>query len=624
MTENRNIAILPDFIANQIAAGEVVQRPESVIKELVENSLDSGADSIGVFVRGAGKQIIHIVDNGSGMSRANLALSCKRHATSKIFTSDDLEEINTFGFRGEALASISAIANVEIRTRTKDEETGWKLLAEPMKEEVIEPVNTDFGTQVFVRNLFYNVPARRKFLKTDLTEFRYISDTMIKFALAKPEIRFTFYDEDTLIFDVHPSSLQERIGNILGANTGNGLIQIESVNDLIKISGYVGQPHLAKQSRTGQYLFLNGRSIISKSLSHSVFSAFEHLLEKSINPLFIINIRLNAKNFDVNVHPQKHEVKFEDERYIYSLINKTVTRALQNSNLAPEIKFTDSLSQSPFERVSYSPNSKESDLLLVNKMTGEIIESKQREQYQSQRPGNYSFGFDSQRTQSYPAYHHSEPKMPGESAYDFIFKNADSGEQRTVEAPPSITIWQLHKKYIFTQTDKGLMIIDQHAAHERILYERAIKAMNREFSYSQDLLFPVSIQLTASEISAIKEIESELLNLGYQVIISQPDEIQLKAVPLDVVNGNEVNSFTEIIDEYINSQSIKTTDRRDRLAASYSCKSAIKTGQQLSLEEMKRLTHDLFLCQIPYACPHGRPVILEFSLQEFDKRFGRI
>ncbi|MCL5991841.1 MAG: DNA mismatch repair endonuclease MutL, partial [Bacteroidetes bacterium] len=242
------IKILPDFIANQIAAGEVVQRPESVVKELVENSLDAGADSIAVIVKGAGKQLIHVFDNGQGMTKDDLALSCKRHATSKIFSQDDLENIRTFGFRGEALASISSIANVEIRTRTENEQTGWKLIAEPMKDDIIEPCNTDKGTQVFVLVLISTVPARRKFLKTDLTEFRYISDTMLKFALLNHQVRFTFYDDEVLIFDIHPDTIEKRIADILGEKTAGSLMPVFIENEGIEISGFVGQPHLAKQS----------------------------------------------------------------------------------------------------------------------------------------------------------------------------------------------------------------------------------------------------------------------------------------------------------------------------------------------------------------------------------------
>ena len=619
---NREITILPDFIANQIAAGEVVQRPESVVKELVENSFDAGADSIAVLVKGAGKNLIHIVDNGSGMSRSDLSLACKRHATSKILTQEDLEEIQTFGFRGEALASISAVANVEIRTRRKEDELGWKLTAEPMKEDLIEQISMDPGTQVFVRNLFYNVPARRKFLKSDLTEFRYISDTMIKFALSKPDKRLTFYDNDALIFDVKPSSLPERIGNILGENTAGGLIEVnyESSSSSAFISGYVGQPHLAKQSRTGQYLFLNGRSIISKSLSHAVFSAFEHLLEKSANPLFIINISIDPKKFDVNVHPQKHEVKFEDERHIYSLIHKAVSEGLQRNNLAPSVAFLNSESQSPFEKLSYTTMPSQPDIMLVNKLTGEIVD-----RGQSYSHSNYSNRANYETQHGMQFSRHEDRIDPNfQSAYESVFTEKPSiPPAAAFSGTHSAKLWQLHKKYIFMQTDNGFTMIDQHAAHERILYEKAIKAMNREFSYSQELLFPIKIEMNPSEISTVKELESELADLGYSLSI-QESEVMLTSVPLDVSKGNESESFREIVDEYINSQTIKHTNKRDSLAASFACKSAIKTGQLLSYEEMKKLIEDLYICRTPYACPHGRPVILEFSLQEFDKRFSRI
>ena len=321
---NNRIHILPEYIANQIAAGEVVQRPESVVKELVENSMDAGAEQISVVVRGSGKQLIHINDNGSGMTRDDLALSTKRHATSKIQTVQDLEHIMTLGFRGEALASIGAVAHLEIRTRMQEDEIGWKLTAEPLKDDTIEPFKSEKGTQIFVRNLFFNVPARKKFLRSDLTEFRHISETMLKFALARPDIRFTFYDADSLIFDVKPSSLEQRIVALMGERSASQLIPVEFAAPLVKVSGFVGQPSMAKQSRSGQYFFLNGRAITNRALTHAVFFPFEHLLDKNSHPFFVLNIEIDAEKVDVNVHPQKHEVKFDDERMVYNTIQQAV------------------------------------------------------------------------------------------------------------------------------------------------------------------------------------------------------------------------------------------------------------------------------------------------------------
>ncbi|MCX7735268.1 MAG: DNA mismatch repair endonuclease MutL [Candidatus Kapabacteria bacterium] len=620
----QKIKILPDVVANQIAAGEVVQRPESVIKELIENSLDAGSDSIFVVVKGAGKQLIHIVDNGFGMSKEDLLLSVRRHATSKIYSSDDLERIITYGFRGEALASIAAVSQLEIRTRQKEDEMGWKLLSEPSKELIIEPCITEIGTQIFVKNLFYNVPARRKFLKSNLTEFRYISDTMIKFALSKPEIRFTFYDEDTLIFDLKPSDLINRIKDLWGENTSSSLLPVYLENEYIKINGFIGKPHLVKQSKSGQYIFLNGRSIINKSISHAIFSAYEHLLEKSGNPFYIIFIELNPESFDVNVHPQKNEVKFEDERMIYGFMNKAVSKTLQENNLAPEYHFINQQVSQPFGKIDNNQVSPDKDYLIVNKLTGEIIEKTQTNSLNSTFPQSHY----------YPRQQFNHREQAFTSAFDKIFGNSPNEDKSNIDIfktetgesseSSNISYWQLHNKYILTQTANGLTIIDQHAAHERILYEKALKAMNREFSYSQQLLFPVTVKVTPTEMKLIEELKTELNSLGFVFDFLSVDKIEITSVPLDTINGEEINSFREIIETYDEYQKVRHTNKRDNLAASYSCKSAIKTGQKLSVEEMKNLITELQKCEVPYACPHGRPIIIEFTLDFLDRKFGRI
>ncbi|MBK9247506.1 MAG: DNA mismatch repair endonuclease MutL [Ignavibacteria bacterium] len=627
---NKTIHILPEFIANQIAAGEVVQRPESVVKELVENSLDAGATQISVIVRGAGKQLIHIVDNGSGMSREDLSLATKRHATSKIMTVQDLERIMTLGFRGEALASIGAIAHLEIRTRQETDEFGWKLTAEPLKEDSIEPFKTETGTQIFVRNLFYNVPARKKFLRSDLTEFRHISETMLKFALSRPNVRFTFFDADALVFDVKPSDLEHRIIALMGEKSASQLIKVDFSAPLVKITGYIGQPSMAKQSRTGQYFYLNGRSISSRSLSHAVFFPFEHLLDKNSHPFFVINIEIDHEKVDVNVHPQKHEVKFDDERMVYNALSQGVSEALQRSNLTREVHFREQVAQSPFEKMQLSPSSTPNDVLLVNRLTGEIINSiSTPKQYSLQSTPSL---FSGQKTSDYSqnllqkTLHTFTPTH--QSAFEALFGNenpvaSEAKEQNSdLESQPEITVWQLHNKYIFVQTDKGVMIIDQHNAHERILYERALKAMNKQFTYGQHLLFPVKIELSTSEQSLIKEIEDDLMLLGFDFTI-EGMIIEIRGVPLDVHSGEEESALKEILVQFEEYQQIRHSDKRDNLAASFGCKAAIKSGHKLSAIEMRRLVEDLFATSTPYVCPHGRPVVVDFPLVEFDNRFGR-
>lgn len=619
------IKILPDFIANQIAAGEVVQRPESVVKELIENAMDAGATEIAVVVKNSGKHLIHILDNGDGMTKEDLQLSVKRHATSKVFTTQDLEEIRTYGFRGEALASIASVANLEIRSRTKDMEHGWKLTIEPMKSEIIEAVNMDFGTQIFVRNLFFNVPARRKFLKADITEFRYISDTMIRFALSKPHIRFTFYDNEVLVFDTKPCDIVQRIEDVLGRSTANSLIPVFLENEKLKIEGFIGEPLIAKQSKSGQFLYLNGRHIVNKSLSYAVYSAFEHLLEKRSQPIYILNIQIDPKEIDVNVHPQKHEVKFDDERYVYNLVNQAVTTALQSKNLIPESTLVGNIMQSPFDRVSQNDSD---ELMIVNRHTGEVLDM---QQHHEERNPSFNFAKTEYENRSF-----SKPNQNFDlSAFDNLF-GKKFGESSDIDSPaesidnqkleyrkPEKMYWQLHKKYIFSQTEKGVIVIDQHAAHERILFEKALKAMNKEFSNSQEILFPVRLQLNSSQKLLLSEIEAEIKLLGFNFSKIQDNEIEINSVPLDINSGSESQSFLGILEQYEEYERTRESNKRDNLAASFGCKSAIKAGHYLNQEEMSSLMNDLFSCSMPYVCPHGRPIMIEFTIPEFDRRFGR-
>ena len=456
LLDDSAIKLLPDFIANQIAAGEVVQRPESVVKELVENSLDAGADSIVVSIRGAGKTLIHIVDNGSGMSRDDLSLACLRHSTSKIKTSEDLESISTFGFRGEALASICSVAQVEIRTKREQDEHGWRLISEPLKDAVIEPFNCDKGTQIFVKNLFYNTPARRKFLKSDLTEFRHISDAMIKFALSKPEFRFTFYDENELIFDLKESTLIDRISASLGKQVAEEMLEVDFASQFYRVSGYVGNPNTSRQTKTNQYLFLNSRSIINRQINHAIFSAYEKILEKSAQPYFVLSIEIDPTKVDVNVHPQKHEVKFDDERAIYGSVLKAVSIALEKGGLSAGANFFEKTSQSPFEKIEFVNNAGEREVALVNSITGEIADT--RPNYRDDRRSygnnanytNYSNNYSKQINQSFGALKQSENEaLKKLYAYDDPKTNSINISLKNSQ------YWILHKKYIFYRNKRG-------------------------------------------------------------------------------------------------------------------------------------------------------------------------
>lgn len=604
------IKILPEYIANQIAAGEVVQRPESVVKELVENSLDAGASSIGVVIKGSGKILIHVIDNGKGMSREDLALAPLRHSTSKITTQEDLQRILTYGFRGEALASISAVSSMEIRTKRAEDEHGWSLKSEPNQPFQIAPIKCDNGTQVFVRNLFFNVPARKKFLKSDITEYRHITETMTRFALIHYDKRIVYYDSDNLIYDLHPSDLQKRICDIFGDEIAENLMPVAYENDYLKITGFLGKPQTAKPTAAQQFLFVNKRAISSKNLNFAIFSAFEHLLEKNHKPFYTLNLEIDPEKVDINIHPQKNEVKFDDERKIFSALHHIVIECLNKYNLTT-IHAVSKPEKNPFARVELQQETP--DTLIVNQKTGEIITQNK----------TFSALLDYK-----PNFDRPSTKFPEKSAFDLIFSSENNKEfhppKEKIEIDDDAQFLQIHNKYILMQSPQGIFIIDQHNAHERILYEKAIKILNSELSNMQTLLFPVVAKISPEQAAIAEEIGTELKRLGYDFLLNKNGSIELYSVPLDISESEAISSFLGIIAEYLNLMQIKHSSKRDNLAASFACRSAIKTGQKLAQNEMLELARQLMNCSMPYVCPHGRPVVLEISLRELDKSFKRI
>lgn len=535
---DRKVRLLPDFIANQIAAGEVVQRPESVVKELVENSLDAGADTVFVTVKDAGKQLIHIVDNGSGMNRDDLEMSVKRHATSKIFSQEDLEEIKTFGFRGEALASIASVSLLEIRTMQKDDTYGWKLISEPGKEPRIEAASLDTGTQIFVRNLFFNVPARRKFLKTNITEFRYLSDAMIKFSLGNPDKRFIFYDDETLIFDAKPSELKYRIDTVIGGNIKDKLIPVEYSNEYIKITGYLGDTSLARETRPSQYFFLNSRSILSGALAHAIYSAFEPILEKNKKPFFVLNLSLDYKNVDVNVHPQKHEVKFEDERFVYNSLKNAALEALNRHHAIPELHTERITAFNPMERFRGND-----ETFLVNKTTGEIIETTHNTRHEKPTH-NFNQPFETKR------------EYFSEKSRDLLYGNISSEynqpliDNSSFEENDDTNFIYFGGKFAAVPGKDGLVIINLRRAKEKILFEQFNPQNKDRQPSSQKLLFPVSLAVETHQHSIFLEIKTALEQTGFEFDISDTGTIELIGVPIEITEGNELELIYKLLEKY--------------------------------------------------------------------------
>jgi DNA mismatch repair protein MutL len=612
--DEQRIVILPNHIANQIAAGEVVQRPESVVKELVENALDAGAHDVAVFVRDGGKSLIHVLDDGAGMSRADLELATVRHATSKIRSLDDLHKLTTLGFRGEALASIASVADVEIITRRAGDDHGWKLISQPLKQHRIEPIECSIGTQVIVRNLFFNVPARRKFLRTDTTELRYISETMIRYGLSYPDRGWTFHDGSGIVFQLKPEPLIERIGHLFNTDLASSLIPVDYQTDLVRIDGFLGLPSIARTTKASQYLFLNNRPITNRALAHAIYQGYEHMLEKSEHPFFVLFLWIDPARVDVNVHPQKHEVKFDDERAMYHAVLDAVLQSMREHDLIPHLRLKEVESSAPLVTVS----SDRGEPLVVNRLTGEVVPVAARASV-SPSPSRSSTGSYSVRTER-PQW---QPATSQQLASLFAPPQPVAQGDQTLATQPRM--WQMHNKYIFVQTDDGIMIIDQHIAHERILYERALDAMqNASAERSQRLMFPVEVPLSARERAIYRELESDLQRLGYECHLD--DErmvVEIRAVPVEIRAGWEAASLREILEQYAEYQTIRPASARDNLAASFGCRAAIKAGDPLSPAEMQRLVEELFRCRTPEVCPHGRPIMIHFPLRELDRRFGR-
>jgi len=616
------IKILPENIANKIAAGEVVQRPESVVKELLENAVDANSTSIELIVKQAGKSLIQVCDDGSGMTEEEVLLSIRKHATSKISTIEDLESIKTLGFRGEALSSIAAVCQLEIKTETRDSEIGTYLKLETENEIVTEKVSAPKGTCVSVKNIFYNIPARRKFLKSDTTELKHIIDTFNRIALAHPEISFKFYNSDNLVFDYKSGTLEERIEHVFADNMLDALIPVYEETDYLTIKGYIGKPSIFKKSKGEQFLFLNNRFVINKNINHAVFTAFENILEKGDYPFFILFITLDPKKVDVNIHPSKLEVKFDDEKDIYNFVLSVIRKSIGTHDLVPTMSFTDSdngkekLSFNPFQNTRTNDFSDRPDFVNRDRrerttVTDEEIDLVFGDLTKNIIPSISSSLGSSSRASSNNQYDSDNNKIDRQ-----IEKNASTESETTF-------LIQLHNKYILTQIKSGLMIIDQHVAHERILYEKALSRLEANLPFSQQLLFPIKIQFDLASYEILKELDPMLSKLGFKIKYLAKSYILIEGVPDDIKSGSEEKLLREFINEYITNQKEKVLEEKDNVAKSYSCKAAIKAGDKLSEKEMRLLIDQLFATSMPYVCPHGRPIVIKISLEEFDRRFGR-
>ena len=612
------IKILPENISSKIAAGEVVQRPESVVKELLENAIDANAKNIEVVIKRAGKNLIQVCDDGSGMGEADLKLCIQKHATSKIVAFEDLEAIKTLGFRGEALSSIAAVSQLEIKSETRDDEIGTSVKNDTEGSFTIEKGSFQKGTCVTVKNLFYNVPARRKFLKTDATELKHIIDTFNRLALSNPLLSFKFFNGVDLVYDYTPANLEGRIKQVFSENIIDALIPVEEKTEFINIHGYLGKPSLLKKSRGDQYLFLNSRFVLNKNINHAVFSAYENILEKGDYPFFVLFLDIDPERIDVNIHPSKLEVKFDDERDVYHFVLAVIKKSLGSYDLVPSMIFNET--DLPEEK------------LMVNKFQqSDKNDFSDRPRLKSYKPEIKRFSnqeidllFRSITDDVVKKSHDEEVEQPfGKAERLTEIHHRISTVPKTTEAEVSPFIIQLHNKYILSQIKSGLMIIDQHVAHERILYEKALTRLDTNIPFSQQLLFPKKLKLDPSRVELLKELNDYLSRIGFQLKFKAKDNVVIEGVPDDVKKGTEEKVLVEILEEYVANQRDKKLEEKDNIAKSYSCKAAIKAGDILEDKEMRLLIDKLFATSMPYVCPHGRPIVIKINLDEFDRRFGR-
>lgn len=605
------IKLLPDAIANQIAAGEVIQRPASVIKELLENAVDAGSTKVQVIIKDAGKALIQVVDNGIGMSPTDARMSLERHATSKIRKAEDLFNIRTMGFRGEAIASIAAISQMEIKTRRQEDEMGSHILVEGSEVKKQESCQAPSGTSISVKNLFYNVPARRNFLKSNPVETRHILDEFTRVALAFPEIYFTLHQNGLELFHLPNTNLRQRIVQVLGKKKYNErLVPIQEETDIIKISGFIGKPEFAKKTRGEQYFFVNSRFIKSPYLNHAVNGAYSELLTKDSYPMYAIYIDIDSSKIDINVHPTKQEIKFDDERIIYTFINASVRHALGQYSITPTLDFDQVKGMNSHETWK---GLGEVDILQPERKTATNFEHQKT--FSKESSAGWRDLYDISKR---------------ESGQDFAI-TIESDLKQSSDGPGRLNLdervktkpIQIHQKYILTQIRSGLLLVDQQSAHERILCENYMKNWDKRKSPSQKSLFPEKIELNTSDATMLRDMIKEICHFGYDIQEFGENTFIIHGTPAEVWTGSEQGSIEKLLDQYKQNNAQIRLDKRENLARSLAWNNCIKSGQKLEEQEMSGLIDELFACEKPYLALNGNLTFVTYSLDRLSDLFTK-
>jgi DNA mismatch repair protein MutL len=610
------IQLLPDHVANQIAAGEVVQRPASVVKELLENAVDARASDIKLIVKEAGKTLVQVIDNGLGMNTTDARLCFERHATSKIRQAEDLFDLHTKGFRGEALASIAAIAHVEMKTKQDQEELGNHIVVEGSKLISQEVAVLPKGTSFAVKNLFFNIPARRNFLKSETVEFRHVMDEFQRVAMAHPSISFTLIHNGSELYNLPSSNFRQRIVAIFGGKTNEKLVPVAEDTELVKIAGFVGKPEFAKKSRGEQFFFVNDRYIKSPYLHHAIMSAYEGLLKEGNQPSYFLYLQVPPHTIDINIHPTKTEIKFDDEHSLYAILRSAVKHSLGQFNVAPILDFErDSNLDTP-----YQYKDKEADFPTIQVNSG-------FNPFATEKPSKSlsSFGsYKKETTQSNWESLYVGLKQDTEEIASFSFESEEvTGklfEDDTIET--STSTYQIHKKYIVSAIKSGMLVINQKRAHQRILYEQFLTNITIQKAASQQLLFPLELYFSSDEMQLLKELQHTLENTGFVFDAFKADAIQISGLPV-LMKESEVSMVLEsLISNLQNEVPESSFSQSDTIAKSMAKSLAIKTGTYLTEKEQENVLNSLFACKEPNVSPFQKPTFITLTVEDLDKRFA--
>lgn len=618
------IHLLPDSVANQIAAGEVIQRPASAVKELLENAIDAGSTSIQLVIKEAGRTLIQVIDDGLGMSATDARLSFERHATSKIKSADDLFNLTTKGFRGEALASIAAIAQVELKTKQAHQELGTHIIIEGSEVKQQEHCSCAKGTSFSIKNLFYNVPARRNFLKSNAIEIKHIIDEFQRVALVHPEIAFSMYNNGNEVFNLNKGSFRQRIVSVFGDKYNQKLVPVTESTDIVSIEGFVSKPEFAKKTRGEQFFFVNNRFIKNAYLNHAIQGAFDQLLSSDQFPSYFLNLTIDPTKIDINIHPTKTEIKFEDERAIYAIIRTSVKQALGKNNISPTLDFEQEASFNIPIFKSTDPIKAPSIKVNPNYNPFQSEEGKHRtENKQPVKNNSRDWG------KLYENFEVSTAEIAASQKEGDADEIVEQQENQTIltnwdEAETTVkkNFVQLHKKYIFAPLKSGFLIIDQQRAHERILFEHFLKNLSSNKSSSQQLLFPETVDFSSADAEMLTEIKYEIIALGFVMDKVGRNSFVVSAVPAEIKDFPIKQTLENLLEQLKSSSNELKLEKKEKLASSLAKSASIKSGQTLSEEEMSVLTDNLFACEMPYHLPNGKPIVITLDLDDLNKQFN--